>query len=335
MVRDARVAWSRAARWIVPSGETWTNALVVAGAFQPDVKVEDPSKRKKRAYKPRDPNAPKRPLTAYFRYLGEVRNVISDDLQKDPDKYKDVAGQPGDISKIATAKWQRMNEDEKAPYKLAYQEELKDYTKKAEEYQKAKGLPPGSLPPIDADADADADVSGIVYPDVEESPAAVGAIAKVDGADDEDDDDDEDDESSDGDSSSSESEAEEDTPPPPPKAAATPKKSALKKKVSAAPQAPTAPQIFSSIPTPSFSSINNGPVAPAPEQMTSSPSRKRKADAPEKEGAKSTKRGKKVAAAAEPEPTPAPVVAPASPEAVPEASAKKKDKKKRKGKGDA
>lgn len=294
------------------------------GMYQPEIKLEDPNKRKKRAYKPRDPNAPKRPLTAYFRYLGEVRNTISDELQKDPEKYKDVAGQPGDISKIATTRWQQMTEEQKAPYKQAYQDELKDYTIKAEEYQKAKGLPPGSLP-------GEGDASAAIDPDAE-SPAAIGTVSKTEGADDDDDDDDDDDSSG---SSSSSEESDEDEPapppPPPPKATATPKKSAMKKKDKAAAAAPSAPQVFSSIPTPSFSSINNPPAQSVPEPP-SSPSRKRKGDAGE-DGAKASKRGKKAA----PQSDPAPAVAPpvSSPEVVPEASGKKKEKKKKKSKGDA
>ncbi len=53
------------------------------GMVQPDVKTEeaDGKKRKKRAYKARDPNAPKRPLTAYFRYLGDMRHSKSETIR--------------------------------------------------------------------------------------------------------------------------------------------------------------------------------------------------------------------------------------------------------------
>ena len=43
--------------------------------------------KKKRNYKPRDPNAPKRPLTAYFRYLQEQRGPTGEQMAKDNERF--------------------------------------------------------------------------------------------------------------------------------------------------------------------------------------------------------------------------------------------------------
>ena len=66
-------------------------------------------KRKKRAYKARDPNAPKRPLTAYFRFLGENRGAIAAEIQANPEMFA-ASGKPGDISRVATDRWNALTQ---------------------------------------------------------------------------------------------------------------------------------------------------------------------------------------------------------------------------------
>ncbi|KAK3055189.1 hypothetical protein LTR09_003742 [Extremus antarcticus] len=275
-------------------------ALQHNGGMMPEVKSEepDPKKRTKRPYKPRDPNAPKRPLTAYFRYLGEVRPEITAEVQSDPEKYKDMVGQAGDITKIATARWTQLSEDEKLPYKQAYRDELVDYTRKADLYKNKDGE------------------NG----EVKNEPVVVGAD-EVDapGEDDED----ANDSSSDDSADTASDEEEEEAPAPPPKAA-TPKKSSMKKTKTPATTAAAPPlstqQSFSSIPAQGFSSVNTAAAPP------SSPTRKRKGDASEEteESSKRTRKSKKtVTAAADP-------VAPVAQMAAPPAPVKKERKKKSK-----
>jgi hypothetical protein len=84
--------------------------------------------KKKRNYKPRDPNAPKRPLTAYFRYLQEQRGPAAEEMAKSANG----PGKPGDISKAVTERWKAMSEEEHAPYKEAYQRALATYKSTAE-----------------------------------------------------------------------------------------------------------------------------------------------------------------------------------------------------------
>lgn len=70
-----------------------------------DGEEDGKGKKKKRAYKARDPDMPKRPMTAYFRYLDENRAPITLEMGK--------GHKPGDISKEATARWGRLTLEQK------------------------------------------------------------------------------------------------------------------------------------------------------------------------------------------------------------------------------
>ena len=98
--------------------------------------------KKKRNYRPRDPNAPKRPLTAYFRYLQEQRGPAAEEMAKSGNG----PGKPGDISKAVTERWKAMTEEEQLPYKEAYQRALKDYEREVNAY-KASGEADAELEP--------------------------------------------------------------------------------------------------------------------------------------------------------------------------------------------
>jgi hypothetical protein len=186
--------------------------------------------KKKRNYKPRDPNAPKRPLTAYFRYLQEQRGPAAEEMAKSGNG----PGKPGDISKAVTERWKAMTEEEQLPYKEAYQRALKDYEREVSAYK--------------ATGEADAELEP-------EEEQANGAAEKA--------------EDSDSDSDSSTTDEEEVAmPPPPPKVASpevkkTPKtpKSAMKKK-KAVEDVPSTPQFSSinpSVPIPSSQRKSSSP----------------------------------------------------------------------------
>jgi hypothetical protein len=185
--------------------------------------------KKKRNYKPRDPNAPKRPLTAYFRYLQEQRGPAAEEMAKSGNG----PGKPGDISKAVTERWKAMTEEEQLPYKEAYQRALKDYEREVSAYK--------------ATGEADAEI--------EPEEQANGAAEKA--------------EDSESESESSTTDEEEVAmPPPPPKVASpeakkTPKtpKSAMKKK-KVAEDVPATPQFSSinpSVPIPSSQRKSSSP----------------------------------------------------------------------------
>ncbi|KAM3425746.1 hypothetical protein BST61_g7678 [Cercospora zeina] len=224
------------------------NGLVQLAAVPVDANgnpVDSTKRREKRPYKQRDPNAPKRPLTAYFRYLKEVRPFIAKEVAANPPSDGTKAG---DISKIATERWRAMTEAQRKPYHAAYQSELSAYEEATKAYKAAGGK-------VEDAEEGDAEV---------ESPSALpGDVAAAA-------EDDSDDDSSSEDSSSSEESDEDDevpaklpTPPPPPPPKKTPK--AAPKKVKAAADATPAtnmaidPQLTSSAPiaqmTPSSSAV--------------------------------------------------------------------------------
>ena len=267
----------------------------------------DADGKKKRNYKPRDPNAPKRPLTAYFRYLQEQRGPLAQQMAKD----NNGPGKPGDISKAATERWKSMTEEEQAPYKEAYQRALVDYERETKAYKVATGQT----------------VDG-----AEEEHQVNGAAEKAK------------DEDGTSDSESEESSGEEDNakpamPPPPPKVASpepkkTPKSAAKKSKKDPKPAAEDVPA------TPQFSSINPGVAVPSSSQRkSSSPELKRKAPAEAgEEGTTKKKRGRKTKAEKEAEGAEAAAAAAPSSSAVPASdggSEKPKKEKKKKRKSEA
>jgi len=75
-----------------------------AGQNIKDEDVDEKPKRKPRTVKPKDPNAPKRPLTAYLLYLEEMRPIIQQDLGEGQRR--------GDISAEGTKRWHQLTSGE-------------------------------------------------------------------------------------------------------------------------------------------------------------------------------------------------------------------------------
>ncbi|KAK3672768.1 hypothetical protein LTR78_007354 [Recurvomyces mirabilis] len=294
---------------------------VAAEAKQETSDGDKKGKRKKRAYKQRDPNAPKRPLTAYFRYLQEQRGPLGKELAE---KAGGQPQRPGDLSKVATQRWNALTEEEHRPYKEAYQRALKDYEKEVERYKAAGGKVDESALAVVAE-DEVAGGAGLGE-DAAGEDVVDGKAVVVEEEEEEEDDD----SSSSEESSDEEEDEKEPTPPPPPPAPKTPK-SAMKKSKKETPAV---------APTPQFSSINTS----EPTKPSSSPERKRKAAAtPSADNATASeepakkKRGRKpnaekVTAGADVIPStapPAPVAPMSSAEAMPPPSSEPSKKKKK------
>lgn len=80
---------------------------------------------------PKDPNAPKKPLTGYFLFLADFR---------ERHRGKDIANK--DLLKMAGEEWRELDDSEKMPYEKRSQEEGKKYEAKMVEYRKAPtGVP--------------------------------------------------------------------------------------------------------------------------------------------------------------------------------------------------
>jgi hypothetical protein len=240
--------------------------------MQAATEVEDTKGGKKtRKYKPRDPNAPKRPTTAYFRYLSEQRPALAAEMSKDRNG---VTSKPGDLTLKATEQWNAMTPEQHQPYKDAYHEEMKEYEKRVAAYKASTGQAPEDAASPGAVEEEEL-IPGIV------AAAAAKEDSETDSA-----------ESSDDDDDDNEDEAEDAkpvmAPPPLPKAPEPTKtpKSSMKKKDKAVVESSPAP-------TPKFASIN--PTAPVlPSSASPEASKKRKVPASDStEEPSQKKRGRK------------------------------------------
>ncbi|WPH04919.1 Hypothetical protein R9X50_00781600 [Acrodontium crateriforme] len=282
---------------------------VATPAADPTEEPAEDGKKKKRNYKPRDPNAPKRPLTAYFQFLKVHRPQVAADMLA---ANGGVAAKPGDISTEATNRWNQLDDKQKQVWKDMYNEEMSGYEERSRAYKISIGAPLDEDDPVKMEKKAIAKAKR----DAKKAEASAGsAIADAAPAGDDD--------SSDSDSSSDEDEDIDEPVAPPPKAtpAAVKKtpKSAIKKAVP---------------PTPQFSSINNNATTtatPSAAVPTSSPERKRKVAAASVEG-EPKKRGRKSNAEKAAEQLAAEMVTPAK--AVSSAGEGKREKKPRKKKGE-
>ncbi|KAI9682955.1 MAG: hypothetical protein M1829_006391 [Trizodia sp. TS-e1964] len=90
----------------------------------------DQAQPKRKRKKTKDPNAPKRPLTAYFLYMQHARPLIGKDLG---DK-----ATPGEVSREGTRRWNAMDEPEKAMWQKYYAKNRLEYQNKVTEYKAHK-----------------------------------------------------------------------------------------------------------------------------------------------------------------------------------------------------
>ncbi|WFD43822.1 hypothetical protein MPSI1_002487 [Malassezia psittaci] len=78
----------------------------------------------------KDPNAPKKPLSAYFLYLRTIR--------KNPELCKEVLEGEHETTKqsvLAAAKWRSMSESEKQPYLIQAEKDKEEYERLRREYE--------------------------------------------------------------------------------------------------------------------------------------------------------------------------------------------------------
>ncbi|KAG8631453.1 hypothetical protein KVT40_000593 [Elsinoe batatas] len=145
LLMNAAVAPVTAADPVVPTTEATPREIKFEG--------DDGEKRKRtRAKAPKDPNAPKRPLTAYLLYLEEMRPIIQNDLG--PGQRR------GDISSEGTRRWHELSDAAKQVYKDRYTKSWEEYLKALEAYKIAHPESPlnqikGAVEPDPADPEDD------------------------------------------------------------------------------------------------------------------------------------------------------------------------------------
>ena len=94
----------------------------------------------------RDPNQPKRPMTAYFHFMQERRPIIQEQF---PDM------KLMDISKLLSEEWRNMSGEARAKYNELYQQDKERYAREMAEYNASStshndvhdvGVVPGGWP---------------------------------------------------------------------------------------------------------------------------------------------------------------------------------------------
>eukprot|EP00695_Tsukubamonas_globosa_P003436 TRINITY_DN631_c0_g1_i4.p2 TRINITY_DN631_c0_g1~~TRINITY_DN631_c0_g1_i4.p2 ORF type:complete len:140 (-),score=64.84 TRINITY_DN631_c0_g1_i4:231-590(-) len=86
---------------------------------------------KKRTKATKDPNAPKKPLSAYMFFCADKRPEVK---EEQPDL------KPPQVLKALGEKWREISEEDKKPYEKKAEEDKKRYAEALEEYEAGKGL---------------------------------------------------------------------------------------------------------------------------------------------------------------------------------------------------
>lgn len=89
-------------------------------------------KKKKKKTKAKDPNEPKRPLTAYLHFCNENRQKVK---EQNPDKSMI------DVTKILSAQWKSLSDEGKKKYNEMAAKNKAEYEKKMVEYKKGQAKP--------------------------------------------------------------------------------------------------------------------------------------------------------------------------------------------------
>lgn len=81
----------------------------------------------------RDPDLPKRPTNAYLMFCEREKENIKNQLT-----VNNLGKSTGELSRILTDTWKGLDEEQKKPYQLLYEEDRERYKKEMEEYNKRK-----------------------------------------------------------------------------------------------------------------------------------------------------------------------------------------------------
>ncbi|PVU89655.1 hypothetical protein BB561_005243 [Smittium simulii] len=103
---------------------------------------------------PKDPNAPRRPLSSYIMFCNDNRDKVRD-------QHPGISSQ--DISKILGEMWNSISDSEKKRYEVIFQSHKLKYQDDIREYEQLKNLQQRALDPMHETFDiANSFASGIV-----------------------------------------------------------------------------------------------------------------------------------------------------------------------------
>ncbi|KAI0677328.1 hypothetical protein C8Q78DRAFT_1065901 [Trametes maxima] len=86
----------------------------------------------------KDPNAPKKPLSAYFMFLQRIRS--------DPELVREVFGDETETTKqsvLAAGKWRSMTDEQRKPFLAQAEQEKLEYEQARKVYEEGRDAPPG------------------------------------------------------------------------------------------------------------------------------------------------------------------------------------------------
>ncbi|KAF2450802.1 hypothetical protein P171DRAFT_146759 [Karstenula rhodostoma CBS 690.94] len=95
------------------------------------------SKKRKREKKIKDPNAPKRPLTAAFLFAQSARPIIRNDLENELPPGAKL--EPNAINLEVNKRWNEMENVDKERWKASYRESMEKYNKEVAAYKASLG----------------------------------------------------------------------------------------------------------------------------------------------------------------------------------------------------
>ena len=93
--------------------------------YDSDSEDEAPRQKKKPKRKKKDPNAPKRPTSAYFYFAGDIRPGIR---EENPDM------KVTQVMCLIAEKWRELEEEDKKPYEEQAAKDRKRYEKEMKAY---------------------------------------------------------------------------------------------------------------------------------------------------------------------------------------------------------
>merc|ERR1712176_627044 len=102
------------------------------GEVAKGIRAQRTEKRKEKEGKKKDPNAPKRPQSAYSVFMSENREAILKSLPAGANPITDVAKKAGE-------QWKALSAAAKKPYETKAEKAKAEYQKALEEYNKTHG----------------------------------------------------------------------------------------------------------------------------------------------------------------------------------------------------
>ncbi|KAJ4338809.1 hypothetical protein N0V87_003724 [Didymella glomerata] len=141
-------------------------AISAADKDKTEAAAEKPGKgtKRKREKKEKDPNAPKKPLTAAFLYAQTARPIVRGDLEAalGPDQKLE----PNAVNLEVNKRWNEMTEEDKETWRQSYRDSMEQWKEEMKTYTASKGVAAADLHDDDEEeAEAEVEVEAVAESD--------------------------------------------------------------------------------------------------------------------------------------------------------------------------